>query len=145
MNKGMKIIEWILRIGVFGCFLGHGFVALSIKKSWIPLLTVYGFSEETAITLLPLIGMLDIVVAFVVLFRPTRMILIWAIFWTFATALTRFISGEPIWEFIERAANWTTPLALFVLRKYQEEKVTGSIFKNYTWFIPALKKEWIKL
>ena len=30
-----KIAEWILRIGVFGTFLGHGIFALMIKQSWI--------------------------------------------------------------------------------------------------------------
>ena len=34
-----KIAEWILRIGVFGTFLGHGIFALMIKQSWIPYFT----------------------------------------------------------------------------------------------------------
>jgi len=36
-------------------------------------------------------------------------------FWGFRTALLRPIVGEPIWDFIERWANWGAPLALLLL------------------------------
>ena len=34
----------------------------------------------------------------------------------FLTALARPIAGDPIWDFVERTANWATPLALLYLR-----------------------------
>ncbi len=111
-----KKVEWILRIGIFGTFLGHGVFALLIKQSWIPYFTSVGISESTAIILLPLIGILDIMVAIFTLVKPIRVILIWATLWAFVTALIRPISGEPIWDFIERTANWIVPLALLYLR-----------------------------
>lgn len=111
-----KIAEWILRIAVFGSFLGHGAFALGGKASWIPYFTAVGISEETATTLLPLIGSLDIVVAFMALLWPLRIVLLWASLWGFITALIRPISGEPIWDFVERWANWGAPLALLYLR-----------------------------
>ena len=111
-----KITEWILRIGIFGTFLGHGIFALMLKQSWIPYFTAIGISESTALTLLPLIGTLDILVSLIVLLKPIRVILIWASVWGFATALIRPISGEPIWDFVERSANWAAPLALLYLR-----------------------------
>lgn len=119
MNMSTTIVKYILRLGIACTFVGHGMNAISVKLNWIPLLTVYGFSVEQAKMLLPLIGMLDIFVAIMILIFPTRKILIWAIFWTFATALTRFIAGEKIWEFIERAANWSSPLVLLLLSNFK--------------------------
>jgi hypothetical protein len=110
------ILSWILRIGVFGTFLGHGMNAVHIKPSWIVYLTAYGFSTDTAKTLMPLIGILDVIIAFIVLIYPMRIILIWAILWAFATAVTRVVAGEAIWEFVERAANWAAPLSLLLLQ-----------------------------
>ena len=75
MMVGIKKEEWILRIGVFGAFLGHGAFALMGKQSWIPYITAVGISDTAAQTLLPLIGMLDVVVAVLALFWPLRIIL----------------------------------------------------------------------
>jgi hypothetical protein len=120
-SKMTRTFKRILRIGVFGTFLGHGFVALSIKKTWIPLLTAFSFSKETAITLLPLIGTLDIIVAFLALVWPIRIVLIWASLWAFATALSRPIAGEHICEFAERTANWAAPLALLAIHGFPKK------------------------
>src|SRR3990167_6807112 len=109
-------VEWILRIGVFGAFLGHGVFALLVKQSWIPYFTSIGISESTAIILLPIIGMVDILVSILALLKPIRVVLIYASLWAFMTALIRPISGEPIWDFVERTANWAAPLALLYLR-----------------------------
>ena len=115
-QENLKKVEWILRIGVFGTFLGHGVFALLGKQSWIPYFTSIGISESTAIILLPLIGVMDILVAIFALVKPIRVVLIWATLWAFATALIRPISGEPIWDFVERTANWAVPLVLLYLR-----------------------------
>lgn len=119
--------EWILRIGIAGEFAGHGIFALGTKPSWIPYLTAVGFSETTAATLLPVIGVIDIIVALLVLVKPMKFVLGWAVLWGFLTALIRPIAGEPVWDFIERSANWAAPLALLSLRGF-----------------PKKWKEWIK-
>ena len=111
-----KKVEWILRIAVFGTFLGHGVFALLVKQSWIPYLTSVDISAETAITLMPVIGALDITLAVLILLKPVRIALLWMTFWAFATALIRPIAGEPIWDFVERFANIGAPLALLYLR-----------------------------
>jgi hypothetical protein len=111
----IKKTEWILRIGVFGAFLGHGVFALQGKQSWIPYFTSVGISESAANTLLPLIGGMDVVVGLLALVWPLRIVLVWATLWGLVTALIRPISGEPIWDFVERAANWAAPLALLYL------------------------------
>jgi hypothetical protein len=109
-----KILEKCIRIGVFGTFLGHGIVALGINQKWIPLITCFGFSESQAVTLLPYIGIADIIVAILVLFYPIRIVVVWAILWAFMTALSRPISGDSIVEFIERSSNWCLPLVLLI-------------------------------
>lgn len=121
MNKTTKIPEWILRIGIFGSFLGHGIFALGVKESWIPLITALGFSEGTATALLPVIGSMDIVVALLALFLPLRIVLIWASFWGFATALSRPLSGGAFLDFVERSANWAAPLALLFLQGFPKK------------------------
>ncbi|MFW0739871.1 hypothetical protein [Flavobacterium sp. T12S277] len=112
----LKIIELIARIGVFGTFIGHGITAFNINPKWIPLLSSAGFSEKEAILLMPFIGIMDIIVAFLSLFYPVRIVLLWAITWAFLTALSRPFSGESIVELIERSANWCLPLTLLIIQ-----------------------------
>lgn len=111
-----KKVEWVLRVAVFGSFLGHGVFALQHKAQWLGWIEqMTGASPETAITLLTMVGALDVLVAFVVLFKPIRVVLLWAALWGFWTALVRPLVGEPIWDFVERWANWGAPLALLLM------------------------------
>src|SRR3989344_5118656 len=113
---GNKKIEWILRIAVAGEFLGHGMFAIQGKESWIGWVTkLTNVDIGTATTILILVGIMDILVALIVLFRQIRAVLLWAVFWGFFTALLRPIVGDPIWDFIERWANWGAPLALLLM------------------------------
>jgi hypothetical protein len=122
--KNTQLLKYILRFGIACTFLGHGINAIAVKQNWIPLLTVYGFSVEQSRMIMPLIGILDVIVALLVLIYPMRMVIRWAIFWTFSTALTRFIAGEGVWEFIERGANWAAPLALLLLNELPVKEKT---------------------
>ena len=111
-----KIIEWVLRIAVAGEFTGHGILALQGKEAWIGWIQQFtGIEIGTAAILLTLIGLLDIFVALVALLKPLPLVLLWAAFWGFWTALVRPLVGEPIWDFVERWANWGAPLALYYL------------------------------
>ena len=110
-----RAAEWILRIAVAGEFLGHGVFSLTHKAGWFEYYAAVGIGEPTAATLMTLVGLLDLFVAVVVLVRPIRLVLLWAVFWTFVTALIRPIAGDPIWDFVERFANIGAPLALLYL------------------------------
>ena len=111
-----KLIEWVLRIAVAGEFIGHGIFALQGKKDWIGRFTQFGVSDAgTATTLLFLVGLMDIALALLILVKPIRIALLWMVFWGFWTALMRPIVGMPIWDFVERSANWGAPLALLLL------------------------------
>ena len=109
------LIQWLLRIGVFATFLGHGLVAFSQNISWLPYLDTVGINGQIALYVMKVIGVLDIVIAFSVLIHPWKPVLYWCVFWTLATAMIRPLSGESLLSFVERAANWTVPLVLLIL------------------------------
>lgn len=115
MNN-IKLIEWVLRIAVAGEFIGHGVFALQGKKDWIAWFAKFGVSDaELAAQLLFVVGLMDILVALIVLFKPIRVALLWAVVWGFWTALLRPLVGMPVWDFVERWANWGAPLALLFM------------------------------
>lgn len=110
-----KLVQWILRIAVAGEFIGHGMFAFDQKAQWVGWIQqLLGVDVLTAGTLLMWIGILDMLVALIVLVKPIRVVLLWAALWGFWTALLRPIVGEPIWDFVERSANWGAPLALLL-------------------------------
>ena len=114
-----KVIGWVLRIGVAGEFAGHGVFALQGKQAWVKWFEIFGVSDPGLATqLLFAIGLLDLLIVLIVLVKPIRGVLLWAAFWGFFTALLRPLAGEPIWDFIERWANWSAPLALLFMRGF---------------------------
>lgn len=120
-NSLLKNTEWILRIAVFMTFLGHGSFALMGTVQWLKYLETVGFSIDTAQHLIVMIGALDVIIALVVLLKPYKYIVIWCVIWTFATALIRPLSGEPIWAFIERGSNVGAALALLYVLKINND------------------------
>ena len=114
--SNQKALEWVLRIAVFGEFLGHGVFALEGKQAWVGWIEqLVGVNTELATQLLFLIGLTDVAVALLMLIKPIRGVLLWAAFWGLWTALVRPLVGEPFWDFVERSANWGAPLALLLL------------------------------
>jgi hypothetical protein len=110
-----KLLYWTLRIGVFGTFSGHGTIAIYGNEKWLPYLALAGIEPPAAFNAMFVIGIADWMVALITLLRPSRYILIYAVIWAFATALARPLSGEPWLAFVERAANWAAPLALYFM------------------------------
>lgn len=109
-----KKIEWILRIGVAGEFIGHGLLAIEGKKDWVGWIgQMIGVDTATATTLLLIVGIADVVLALIVLVKPIRPLFLWMALWGFWTALVRPLVGLGWLDFIERAANWAAPLALY--------------------------------
>ncbi|HEY9584921.1 MAG TPA: hypothetical protein VJI33_05175, partial [Candidatus Paceibacterota bacterium] len=66
-----KKIEWVLRIGVAGEFLGHSVFALQGKEQWIGWFSNFGISDAgLAAQLLLVVGLADLFFAVLVLVRP---------------------------------------------------------------------------
>jgi hypothetical protein len=117
MNQG-RFVEWALRIGLFGTFVGHGVFALQGKASWITWISAFtSWDAALATQALFVIGILDIVVGFIILIKPIRIVLLWAIFWTSWTAVMRVLPfiGDPVWELVERIINPASAIALLYL------------------------------
>ncbi len=108
-------IPWILRIGMAGCFIGHGAFGVITKAAWVPYFAVGGVGEAWAWRLMPWIGWMDITIGILALLRPSRALFMWAAVWTVWTALLRPLSGEPVWEFFERAGNFGVPVAILTV------------------------------
>ncbi|MBT4857145.1 hypothetical protein HON52_03060 [Candidatus Uhrbacteria bacterium] len=114
--KKKEMFEWVLRVAIAGEFIGHGVFALQGKEGWFKYFEPFGItSEETMVTILLIVGIVDLLVALAVLVKPLRGVLLWAFIWGAFTALLRWpIGPDPFWDLIERSANWGAPLALLL-------------------------------
>ena len=93
--ENAKRIEWVLRIAVAGEFLGHGVFALQGKQTWINwIVQLMGVEIGTATTVLTLIGLLDVLVAIIVLLRPIRIVVLWAVVWDFGRSFVRLSASQ---------------------------------------------------
>jgi len=111
----MDKLEWVLRISVALCFIGHGFWGTISKPGWVGLITPMGFSREAALALLPWVGWADVVLGILVIYKP-RSVLLWKAFlWACFTPLLRPLAGMSWFEVPERAGNYGIPLAFIVL------------------------------
>lgn len=116
--------DWILRIAVAGEFLGHGVFAIQGKEGWFKYFAPFGIiDEQTIVGILLIVGIMDILLALHVLIRPVRPLLLWMAFWGLWTALIRWpIGPDPIWDFVERWANWGAPLALLLIMGWPKKR-----------------------
>lgn len=104
----------ILRISCAMCFIGHGTFGIITKAIWCNYFAVFGIGKETSYTLMPYIGVIDILMGIAMIAYPVRGIAVWLIIWGAFTALLRPLSGEPFAEFVERAGNYGAPLCLLI-------------------------------
>lgn len=114
----MKKLEWVLRIALFGEFLGHGVFAYQATEHFQELLIgVTGVTPATAVRLLFVFAVIDFAIAVLALVKPVRVVLLYAAIWGFLTALARPVSGvRGVWDFVERWPNCGIPLALLLVR-----------------------------
>jgi len=115
MKTNEQKIYYTLRFASAMCFIGHGAFGIITKEIWCNYFAVFGIGHQTAYTLMPYLGTVDILMGISLLFYPTRTVLSWLVIWGMITALLRPLSGEPFAEFIERAGNFGAPLALLIL------------------------------
>jgi hypothetical protein len=84
------------------------------KAEWLVFFSPWGIPEPVALAIMPLVGLVDVTLGYLVLLRPTRVILIYTAFWGIFTALLRPLAGMPFSETIERAGNYGPSLALLL-------------------------------
>jgi len=105
----------VLRIGAALCFIGHGAFGLITREAWVPYFGLVGISPDVAYTLMPVVGTVDILVGLAALVRPSRVVFAYMAVWAVWTAALRPLTGEPLWELLERAGNYGVPLALLLM------------------------------
>lgn len=108
-------VELVLRFGAGLCFVGHGVFGLMRKAAWLPYFEFAGIGPELAQLFMPLVGMVDIAIGITVMVAPRTALLSYMVIWGVWTAALRPLTGEPVWELLERAGNYGVPLALIVL------------------------------
>jgi hypothetical protein len=145
-DRTLNQIFWILRIGVAMEFIGHGMLGvLHLAPAWASYFAVVGISRDAALRLMPIVGAFDVTMALAVIFYPVRGVILWMAAWGLWTALLRPIAGESAWEAVERAGNYGTPLALFLLAKgggagswikfRLSETLEGARLDRYRWLL----------
>ena len=111
-------LHWMLRLACACEFVGHGAFGIMTKAAWVAYFAVVGMPPELAYRLMPVIGTVDVTLGLLVALKPVRVALLYMAFWGLLTATIRPLSGEPLWEFLERAPNWAIPLAFLYLRGF---------------------------
>ena len=97
------------------CFIGHGAFGFITKAAWVPYFGVVGIPEAWAWRLMPLVGAVNVMVGMAVLFAPRGLPLVYMTMWAVWTALLRPLSGDSVFETLERAGNYGVPFALLLL------------------------------
>jgi hypothetical protein len=123
-------LHWLLRLGVVGCFIGHGAYGFLTKEAWVPYFGVVGIDYAWAYRLMPWIGVMDVSLGLTMAVVPLPIVLLHLALWGTWTAALRPLSGDSVWELVERAGNYGVPLAFLVL--------AGVPRCRRGWFAPAL-------
>jgi len=121
--SGTSVAYWTLRIGAACCFIGHGAFGFITKAAWIPYFGVVGIPEAWAWKLMPIIGAVDVTAGMWVLFAPRGLPLVYMSVWALWTALLRPLSGDSVFEAVERAGNYGVPFALLMLTVMPKDRV----------------------
>ena len=107
-------LYWLLRLGVVGCYIGHGAYGVLTKEAWVPFFSVVGIDRAWAYRLMPWIGVMDVSLGLTMAVVPLRVVLLHLTVWGLWTAALRPLSGDVVWECVERAGNYGVPLAFLV-------------------------------
>lgn len=111
------------RIAVAVTFAAHGWKALCLSPTFIDYILAasqdlvgYAMSQSTAEEMLWIIGVVDMIVAVLILGIASPWLAGYMAFWGFITAASRIVYAgwAADYEFLVRAANWGLPLALAI-------------------------------
>lgn len=127
MTREMRIFNLleptlILRLGAWICFIGHGILAINGKTQFIDLLGTFGIEGTMAVWMLRLIGTLDVITGALILVKPNKWILSWAVLWTSLTIIAWGIHGDSLMDLFRRVTYITTPLTLIFMLNHRNKK-----------------------
>jgi hypothetical protein len=107
-------IAWVLRATTATLLLGHGILAAAGKPLLVTQLAAIGIGDGGASTLAVVVaqGWMEIALAVAVLAQPAWPVLVLALAWKLGTELLFPLTGDYVWEFVERAGSYGAPLGL---------------------------------
>jgi hypothetical protein len=108
------LVHWILRVSVWACYVGHGMFGIRQKVDWLAFYRPFGIPDAIATHTMPLVGLVDVTMGYLVLLRPTRIVLMYTAIWGIFTALLRPLAGMSFFETLERAGNYGPSIALLL-------------------------------
>lgn len=117
----------ILKIATAATFAVHGYKALKIHGPFADLVLLtdlnganFGIGQATVEQILWTIGIVDLVVAVLILFPRMRTVAIYMVFWGILTAASRMTAwgGSAYPETLIRSANWGCPLILAIAYQF---------------------------
>jgi hypothetical protein len=115
-----ELVHWLLRLATAGAYIGHGaYGAVMAKAGWYPVLAQLGLDRAAADAhaLLRWSGGFEMLLGLLALVWPVRALLPFLFVWRLGSEFVWYpLAGLPAWEFVERWANYTAPLALLLVR-----------------------------
>ena len=110
-------LAWILRVTTALVLFGHGALAAMGKPLLLHHAAALGVGEATgaARTAVAMQGGFEIALGLAVLAAPAAPLLLIVLTWKIATELVFPLTGDYVWEFVERGGSYGAPLALFIL------------------------------
>jgi hypothetical protein len=120
-ERKVAVVSRVLQITTALFLLGHAGLAFGQRKALLAhhmerVAAMVG-AHDPAQYLLRTSGLLDVGLMFAVLCYPASRILLLAFGWKIAIESLYPLSGDYVWEFIERGGNYVAPLALFVIAR----------------------------
>jgi len=122
-EEGLQRIEfqWVLQLTTILLLVGHGMLGLHVHKALFGFqYAAIGFQSRFVESI---VGVLECLLAGVVLFRPTTGLLVGVLLWKLASEALNPIAGAPIWVFIEHGGSYAAPLALALLTRFRDERI----------------------
>lgn len=128
--------KWLLiltRFSLFLIFFVHGLGCLWMHPGYIDYLIGVGatftggfMSQSLAEIILIGIGVVDILIAIIVLFKPFKYVLLWMVIWGLLTSFLRIVDAGIFnyTEFLIRVPHFTLPLVCLLLYKLKKPALT---------------------
>ena len=120
----LGVLHWLLRLATTGAFVGHGaYGAVMAKPGWYAFLAQLGVDRTAADTyaLVRWVGGFEMLLGVLALALPVRALLLFLCVWKLASEFVWYpLTEKPAWEFVERWANYTAPLALLLVRGWPQ-------------------------
>lgn len=113
-----------IQLSIFLIFMSHGIGCFLKNALYIDYIigfvgdyTPFSIKQYQAEQLLNIIGIIDVIVAVLVLLKPSKSLLYWLIFWGFLTALLRIVDAGIFnyTEFLIRAPHFGLPIAMLII------------------------------